>query len=467
MPISIEATIKNGIYVTATIPKSSLTSQFSLNYEHSKVREEMKNSEKEAGTVITSTYVFVCSVQLCFLFLEITCTICTLCTHLFIQSHTIILGQITMMKYNIKQLYSTSVDNYAAITNKILSEIISDSSFVWSPTVTSYIEFGRIQSARITQEKVSNLSEIFTLDKKDDLNHYSSLFSFLDQKRSKIHMKFKWPPRNDTIHSTYFNFWIVIDNPEKKRLNDIIYRISIEYGGLRIQEHDSIDIENELNMLCTFFNYKKIEYKNNKIYIPLVLPNIILLTCHHNMSINIHLKQTSITPWFKSWFINSEVNTTIKLYSNKCDGNLLSELYNYLSFFRTARYSELLNCKRSSIFTFFFNETIHLIYIININESDIDFIRVKLNDVEMKFDISYQDNVLIIWINRNFLSYFHNFGMIDKSNMIGTCNGQTQNITLTITTKNMISDRIINVIALHSSIIIYTSGMYGTTNLLA
>jgi hypothetical protein len=233
--------------------------------------------------------------------------------------------------------------------------------------------------------------------------------------RSGVSNSSDLPDLNENIAIT--NLWIVINNPTNLKLNNIIKSISFEYGGMLYNKYQTTDIENEINILAYIFNIDGIEYKNNKIYIPLILPynTLIFNSSYHDARIHLQYND-NITNCvtFEIWGNICDTNAFQKLektnsFSHKCLFILYKKQYTGIDIISTINNKIKIN----------FNHPTYVMYLMNISKEYVQSIKIFLNhykefysitektaDYEYKdFTIEWFDNHAIIWINKEFLLF--------------------------------------------------------------
>lgn len=205
------------------------------------------------------------------------------------------------------------------------------------------------------------------------------------------------------------NIWLVINNSNNLKLNNIIDKIRFVYGGMLFQNYSTNDIENEINILAYIFNVDGIKYKNNKIYIPLIIPynSFILNNNNHNTKIILEKENQPIENDFEAW--GNICNTNVFPQLEKT--NNFTHNCNFIFYKTQFNGDELLQLTNNKI-KIYFDSPVYVLYIMNISKDYVKSIKLfidsyeneNLNYNEYKLnDIEWFDNHVIIWINRNFL----------------------------------------------------------------
>lgn len=223
------------------------------------------------------------------------------------------------------------------------------------------------------------------------------------------------------------NIWIVIDNPKNLKLNDIVDNIRLGYGDMCYQEYRTNDIESEINILAYIFHVNGIKYKNNKIYIPLMISSnnsLIFNNTYHMLNVIIYTKDI--------------ININFEIYGNICDTDMFPQLSKTTNLTHKCRFiiyqtqfrgEDNLSMMTNKIILNFDHPT-YAIYIMNISKEYTSSIKLFiatneiLEDTEYKLnDIEWFDNHAIIWLNRKFLLLNElnngiNFSRCNKAHLI-------------------------------------------------
>jgi hypothetical protein len=179
------------------------------------------------------------------------------------------------------------------------------------------------------------------------------------------------------------------------------------YGGSLYQQYCTNDIESEINILAYIFHVDGIKYKNNKIYIPLMVSfnnTLILNNTYHTLDILLGSK--------------NRTNIDFEIYGNICDTNIFPQLSKtnntnhdcQFVFYQTQFTGEDYLSMMTNNIRLNFNHPTYVLYIMNISKKYINSIKLFIDtndiadDIEYKLnDIEWFDNHAIIWLNRNFL----------------------------------------------------------------
>jgi hypothetical protein len=278
-------------------------------------------------------------------------------------------------------------------TNIILKKIIREECFIWFKPKKYSNSFGGEQYYRnhkFNFEKLPFQSETF-----NPVNFYHCKTINRIQKTASISYE----------NLALTNIWVVIDNPMNLKLNVLVDTLSLG-NNFYYQKYQSNDIESEINILASIFKVDGIQYKNNKILIPFILPynGFILNDIPDEVTVNIKKKN------------NIVIDFTV--YANICNTNvfpLLSNTTNLTHKFAFVTYqtqytgTEQILTNKNKI-NLNFNHPVYVIYIMNISKEKVESIKLLLkpnrNEIYIEYklnDIEWFDNYAIIWFNRNFL----------------------------------------------------------------
>jgi hypothetical protein len=292
-----------------------------------------------------------------------------------------------------------NISNEIIYTNAILKKVIRDEHFKWcnvsiSPKTFSN-SFGQTQYYYDSKYKFEKLPLVKTEQNpwspKDNLKHSYFIMNKIP--------KYVFPHDNLVIS----NIWIVIDNPNNFKLNDLVDNIIFE-SWFRYQSYSSNDIENVINTIAYIFKVDGIKYRNNKIFIPLVIPyNCFILNnirCESMLSVMKNEENVD----FEAWGNIGDVDTfpkhshsmiKEKNYTIDCVFILYRSLYD----------KRKLSMTESKISLDFLRHPTYVICIMNISKEFVKSIKLIISSIqEYEFnDIEWIDNNAIIWINRHFL----------------------------------------------------------------
>lgn len=331
-----------------------------------------------------------------------------------------------------------NINKEIVYTNTILQKIVGDKYFLYdNPKSYKSNKFGKAQyynNNKFNFEKIG-----------------------LNDKWINIIPKDRYPYENIAIT----NLWIVIDNPSNMKLNDLVNNIRFQYGGRLFQKYNTFDIENEINILAYMYNLDGIEYKNNKIYVPLIM--------FHNVFIFNNIYHQVRIEVIKHNIDGSRTNVLCDVYGNICDANAIPELKNtnnlthncsFIFYKTTCVGEDYISTFINKIILNFMHPT-YALYILNISKKFVKSIKLFMsnhtiisNDSEYKLnDIEWFNNHAIIWFNRKFLLVNElnnsiNFSCYTRPNLI---------IENTYTDNHKIE-----IVALNFEEIIYRDGMTGT-----
>jgi hypothetical protein len=278
-------------------------------------------------------------------------------------------------------------------TNIILKKIIREEYFIWSDTKKYSNSFGKAQYYRNYKFNFEKLPFQNETSKPVHLYHCKTINKI--QKTTSISYE----------NLALTNIWVVIDNPMNLKLNVLVDTLSLG-NHFYYQKYQSNDIESEINILASIFKVDGIQYKNNKILIPFILPynGFILNDIHDEVTVNIKKKH------------NIVIDFTV--YANICNTNvfpLLSNTTNLTHKFAFVTYqtqytgTEQILTNKNKI-NLNFNHPVYVIYIMNISKEKVESIKLLLmhyrNEIYIEYklnDIEWFDNYAIIWFNRKFL----------------------------------------------------------------
>jgi hypothetical protein len=310
-----------------------------------------------------------------------------------------------------------SIDKEILYTNFILRKILGEKHFEWREAKSYLNSFGK---ALYYNNNKFNFEKIF-IDRSNILRTSGNI-KYLRFCINEIPNNI-FPYNNIAI----INTWIVIDNPKNLKLNNIVDKISLEYGGICFQSYCTNDIESEINILAYIFHVDGIKYKNNKIYIPLMISfnnTLILNNTYHMLNVIIYPKNIT--------------NINFEIYGNICDTNVFPELLKTTNLTHKCRFifyqtqnkgDEYLSVITNKVIIDFDHPT-YAIYIMNISKEYTSSIKLFiatneiLEDTEYKLnDIEWFDNHAIIWLNRKFLLLNElnngiNFSRCNKAHLI-------------------------------------------------
>jgi hypothetical protein len=199
-------------------------------------------------------------------------------------------------------------------------------------------------------------------------------------------------------------------------------------------------------------------YQKDKILVPLVLPNIVIFSRLAITTIQIQLKQK------RSWFTRK--TTTITLHGNKYAENIAHiDEWKQFHYFQTRRHVMQIQQQTSNVFSFLNNEFIHLIYI-HMDIKEIDTVHLTIDDINIPLNITYDKDILFIWITLDFSTRYSCTTPLTTSTVLQQYtdiieSSDQQKIVLTVQTNNYTTNRSIEIISLHSRKIMCCSEIYG------
>ena len=275
-------------------------------------------------------------------------------------------------------------------TNTILQKILGEKHFEWSDPTKNRNSFGQAlyyNKYRLNFEKIP----------------------IINDKINKIPIN-AFPCANIGIT----NIWIVINNIENRKLDDLVESIELMCGGCRFAIFRSDSIENEINILAYIFKVHGIKYKDDKIYIPMIMPynSFILNGILHETCIYINKKEDISQIDYEIW---GNICDT-KIFPQLSHTNNLNHKFSSICY-KTESTGGLPLSIRSKRIRLDFNHPTYALYITNISKDYIKSIKIFLRDTESALyannnaweefqlnDIEWFNNHAIIWFNRNFLS---------------------------------------------------------------
>ena len=282
-------------------------------------------------------------------------------------------------------------------TNIILRKIIGDNTFIWckNDNDKKYSNsFGKTQffnNNKYTFEKI-HCEKTVTRQLRVGENREYSIINRIKTRMCLI------PPENIAIS----NIWIVINNPNDSKLCNLIDDITLE-SWFKYKQYLSMDIENEINLLAYMFCIDGIRYRNNKIYIPLILPYncFIFNNVEHDSMISV---------------VKNGINVEFEAWGNITDSRTLPVKYrgrhhymDFVSVFYETQYRKNGISISSNKIEVCFRHPTYAIYIMNISKEKVKYIKLFLSNTEYNgfkeypSDIEWVGNNAIFWINRLFL----------------------------------------------------------------
>ena len=196
-------------------------------------------------------------------------------------------------------------------TNIILRRIIGDNNFIWCKNDKNdkkYTNsFGKTQyfnNNKYAFEKIQCEKTTTRRGKTDGKREFSII--------NRIQTPMGLIPREYIAVS---NIWIVINNPNDSKLCDLIDDITFESFELCItyKKYLSANIENEVNLLAYMFQVDGISYRNNKIYIPLILPHNCFIFNNVICDSTISVLKNGNNVEFETW---GGLRTVLRLFIN-------------------------------------------------------------------------------------------------------------------------------------------------------
>jgi hypothetical protein len=265
--------------------------------------------------------------------------------------------------------------------NAIMKKILQEPYFNWCDEIQSNA-FGKSQYYKNHEFKFEKIP-----DRNNCINHIADGI---------------FPYKNIGI----LNVWVVIVNPENLKLNQLVDNIELTIGGNLYHRYKTKNIENEINILAYIFKVESIQYKDGKIYIPLILPynNLLLNNIYHEIYIFLMYKTQHIK--FEVWCNICDMNVFPQL-SNTDNNNheKFSLISHQIQFTGTEKLTIYLNKIK-----LYFKYQSYGLYIMNISRENVNSIKLNLNShlngmqIEYELnDIEWFSNHVIIWFNRNFL----------------------------------------------------------------
>lgn len=212
-------------------------------------------------------------------------------------------------------------------------------------------------------------------------NIQSSKFTFI--------LKLNWNNNyKKNIDSNLISNWdlisninLIIYNPEKIPLNNILSSIEIEIGGQIFDNWQVNDMETHINTLCTLYGKQPICYNEIYTIIPLLLApftpdNVLMHFEYHEIKLNLRFKEycpqniidTPLKIWGKKYFLDS--NDLYFVYKGMHDILTYNVQYKGPTKYHAGH----------NIFKLNFNHPVKLLYILGIDKSKITNIKFMLNN---------------------------------------------------------------------------------------
>ena len=290
------------------------------------------------------------------------------------------------------------IDADVLTTNMIFKHLTNDNCAEWhNPQIYKNV-FGKIQHFNGNKFAFEKLAE------HTPSNQKKSLFNDILRRYSteKINKKI-------IENKGITNIWIVIENPLNLKLNNIIQCIYLEYGGQCIHRFNTSDIENEINILAYIFKHEGIQYKNNKIYVPLIIPHnaFIFLGSYHSSMLYIV-------------YVDNIEDITYKIYGNIIDNsafpiisntNHLTNRCEFIYYKLQYTGTQKILSTQTKLKIHFMHPT-YVMYLMNVSREYVQSIKLFINflyDSSKQYyeftdiQIEWFDNHAIIWINKDFL----------------------------------------------------------------
>ena len=285
-------------------------------------------------------------------------------------------------------------------TNIILRKIIGDNTFIWCKNDKNDKKysnsFGKTQYFNNNKYTFEKIHCEKTTTRQFWENRDGREFSIINRIQTPMGLI----PREYIAIS---NIWIVINNPNNSKLCALIDDITFE-TSFTYKQYSSMDIENEINLLAYMFCIDGISYRNNKIYIPLILPYncFIFNNVEHDSMISV--VKNGINVEFEAWgnITDSRTLPLKKRWWNHMD-------MDYVSVFYETQYREMGISVSSNKIEVRFRHPTYAIYIMNISKEKVKYIKLFLSNTEYNdfkeypSDIEWIGNTAIFWINRLFL----------------------------------------------------------------
>jgi hypothetical protein len=218
-----------------------------------------------------------------------------------------------------------------------------------------------------------------------------------------------------TKHKGITNIWIVFENPNNLKLNNIVKNIRLECGGIYIHRFGTPDLENEINILAYIFRCDGIQYKNNKIYVPLIMPYnaFIFFGSYHNADIWIEYHDTIYNVSYKIYANIIDKTAFPKIKNTNCFTNKCEFIFYQLQY--TGSNNISYNHHKVRIH---FGHPTYVMYLMNISREYVKSIKLFLNYYidytgntqtdyyeYTKFTVEWFSNYAIIWLNKDFLMF--------------------------------------------------------------
>lgn len=296
------------------------------------------------------------------------------------------------------------IDTGILCTNMILRTLLQDDCAEWHNPQIYRNTFGKIQHFNGNKFPFEKIYE-YTPDPK-----VASLFYFFNKQKIKFTSAIinnETKEKNDNKGIT--NIWIVIENPNNLKLNDIIKSIYVECGGINIHRFCTNNIENEINILAYIFRCDGIQYQNNKIYIPLIIPynSFIFYGSYHNANIRLEYHETIF-------------GVSYKIYGTIIDKSVFPKIKNSNSFYNKCEFifyqlqytgPDIITSYRKKL-KILFGHPIYVMYLMNISKEYVQSIKLFLSYYDgidefeyTDFTIEWFDNHAIVWLNKDFLTF--------------------------------------------------------------
>lgn len=300
------------------------------------------------------------------------------------------------------------IDANILCTNMILRTLLQDNCAEWHNPKIYKNTFGKIQYWNGNQFPFQKIFE-YT---EPEVEHTDVKLYSLFQKYTKTTIN-ELKEKNN--HKGITNIWIVFENPKNLKLNNIVKNIRLECGGVYIHRFGTPDLENEINILAYIFRCDGIQYKNNKIYVPLIIPYnaFIFFGSYHNADIWIEYHDTIY-------------NISYKIYANIIDKTAFPKIKNTNSFTNKCEFifyqlqytgSSEISYNHHKVKIHFGHPT-YVMYLMNISREYVKSIKLFLNNYidytgntqtdyyeYTEFTVEWFSNHAIIWLNKDFLMF--------------------------------------------------------------
>jgi hypothetical protein len=227
-----------------------------------------------------------------------------------------------------------------------------------------------------------------------------------------------------------------VPNPENLSLNKIIKKISVEFGGQRMDIISTDDIETHIQTNCALFN-RKINYINGTTFVPLTIApfhanNLCMSTTinHHELCIKIEVYDGIDMFNCKLYGNMYYLNKSNMYYLNKKEG--LNDMYDFVTVQNQHCGMQQMNVGINS-FKIHFNHPMYLIYFWGFDKKKVKNIKLTFMDKpyydgpiepleHLKLSKGYDIEPVVIFFSHDMVGAQTkssiNFSKIDESNLI-------------------------------------------------